>query len=67
MLPDRIAVPPLTTISAELEAQQPPPGERCKSPPELIAPNTGPPLLVGVSMPDDFAEALERLPAESAP
>jgi hypothetical protein len=65
-LPDLIALPPLTTIAAELLAQHPPPGERFRLPPELIAPKTGPPSLTGVSMPDDFADALERLPMESA-
>jgi hypothetical protein len=66
-LPDLIVLPPLTTMAAELVEQQAAPGERFRLPPELIAPKTGPPSLTGVSMPDDFAEALEKLPMESAP
>jgi hypothetical protein len=66
-LPDLIAVPPSITMAAELVEQHVPPGRTFRVPPELSAPKTGPPVLTGVNMPEDFAEALERLPLELAP
>lgn len=54
-------------MAAELVAQHVPPGRTFNVPPELIAPKMGPPTFTGVTIPEDFAEALERLPMELAP
>jgi hypothetical protein len=53
-------------MAAELMAQHVPPGKATKLPSELIIPETGPPMLNGFRVAEEFATALENRPVELA-